>query len=209
MKQPKEIRIDGPAGRLEGLMRVAETARAAAVIAHPHPPQGGTMHNPVIYHADRELHRIGFTSLRFNFRGVEGSEGNFDEGIGELDDLAAAVAFMRLEAPFLPLILIGYSFGAWCATRLAEADSSIEGFVAIGLPTFYHDFDELERFGRPVAVIQGGEDDLGRLDDVAPLLARCDPPGKLYVVEGCGHLFPGRTAEAGALVAKACEEMLP
>ena len=112
-------------------MRLAEPARAAVVMAHPHPPQGGTMHHPVLFHSESELHRSGFTTLRFNFRGVEGREGSFDDGRGELDDLAAAVAWMRREAPFLPVVLVGYSFGAWCAARLVAADQSIEGIVAI------------------------------------------------------------------------------
>jgi alpha/beta superfamily hydrolase len=208
MKQMREFWIDGPAGRLEAIMRLADPARAAAVIAHPHPPQGGTMHNPVVFHADRELHRHGFTTLRFNFRGVEGSEGSFDDGRGELDDLAAAVAWMRVEEPFLPLLLVGYSFGAWCASRLAASDNDVAAFVAIGLPTIFHTFEELETLGRPVAVVQGSDDKLGALPEVEALLSRCHPPGKLYVLEGCGHLFPGHTAEAGALVAEACVEIL-
>jgi alpha/beta superfamily hydrolase len=208
MKSLDELWIDGPAGRLEAILQMPEAAEAAVVIAHPHPPQGGTMHNPVIYHSARELHQRGLAALRFNFRGVEKSEGRFDEGIGELDDLAAAVAWMRNEAPFLPVLLVGYSFGAWCAARLAAADRAIEGFVAIGLPTFYHDFEELEGLGRPVSVVQGSNDDLGRLEDIEPLLARCDPPGELHVIDGAGHLFPGQASEAGALVAGAAAAML-
>jgi alpha/beta superfamily hydrolase len=208
MKHANEFWIDGPAGRLEAILQAADAARAAAVIAHPHPPQGGTMHNPVIFHSARELQRQGFTILRFNFRGVEGSEGEFDDGRGELDDLAAAVAWMREEAPFLPLILVGYSFGAWCAAELVDLDDGIDGMVAIGLPTIYHRFEELERFGRPLAVVQGSEDELGPIGDVEALLSRCNPPGKIYRVEGCGHLFPGRAAEAGLLVAEACSGIL-
>ena len=197
MEQMRELWIDGPAGKLEAIMRSAGAARAAAVVAHPHPPQGGTMHNPVVYHADQALNERGFTTLRFNFRGVEGSEGSFDDGRGELDDLAAAVAWMRVEAPFLPLVLVGYSFGAWCASRLAAADDGVAAFVAIGLPTSFHAFEELESLGRPVAVVQGSADQLGALEDVKALLSRCEPDGRLYVVEGCGHLFPGRAADAG------------
>jgi hypothetical protein len=208
MEQMRELWIDGPAGRLEAITRTAAAARAAVVLAHPHPPQGGTMHNPVVYHADRALHERGFSTLRFNFRGVEGSEGSFDDGRGELDDLAAAVAWMRQEAPFLPLLLVGYSFGAWMATNLAVNDAEIAALVAIGLPTEFHGFEELEGFGRPLAVIQANKDKLGALEDVKTVLARCKPAGRLYIVEGCGHLFPGRAAEAGALVAEACEEIL-
>jgi len=207
MKQSNELWIEGPAGKLETILEAAPAARAAAVIAHPHPPQGGTMHNPVVFHAGRELCGRGFTALRFNFRGVGRSDGRFDDGRGELDDLAAAVAWMRQEAPFLPLVLVGYSFGAWCASRLAAADDGIAAFVAIGLPTIYHPFEELERLGRPVAVIQGSDDQLGGIAEVEALLSRCRPAGRLYVVEGCGHLVPGRAAEAGALVAEACDQI--
>jgi alpha/beta superfamily hydrolase len=208
MKQMRDLWIDGPAGRLEAIMRLAEPVRAAAVIAHPHPPQGGTMHNPVVFHAESAMYGLGFTTLRFNFRGVGASEGSFDDGRGELDDLAAAVAEMRKSIPDFPLFAVGYSFGAWCAARLAAIDDGISAFVAIGLPTVFHHFEELEQLGRPVAVIQGSDDELGSLEDVEALLSRCKPAGRLYVAEGCGHLFPGRAAEAGALVAEACEAIL-
>jgi alpha/beta superfamily hydrolase len=203
-----EIWIEGPVGRLEASLRVAVAARAAVVFAHPHPPQGGTMDNPVIFHAAGALHRSGMTTLRFNFRGVGGSDGEYDDGNGEVEDLAAAVARIREEAPGLPLILVGYSFGAWMATNLAMRDDEVEALVAIGLPTVFHGFEELASFGRPVAVVQGSEDELGPLEDVKKVLERCDPPGKLYVVEHSSHIFPGRAAEAAALVVEAVEEIL-
>lgn len=207
-ERSNEIWIEGPAGKLEASLRTAVAARAAVVFAHPHPPQGGTMDNPVIFHAAGALHRSGMTTLRFNFRGVGGSDGEYDDGRGEVEDLAAAVARIRDEAPGLPLLLVGYSFGAWMATNLAMRDEEIEAIVAIGLPTVFHDFEELARFGRPVAVVQGDEDELGALEDVKKVLERCDPPGRLYVVEHSGHIFPGRAAEAAALVVQACEEIL-
>jgi alpha/beta superfamily hydrolase len=166
------------------------------------------MDNPVIFHAAGALHRSGMTTLRFNFRGVGGSDGEYDDGKGEVEDVAAAVARIREEAPGLPLILVGYSFGAWMATNLAMRDEDVEALVAIGLPTVYHGFEELARFGRPVAVVQGDDDELGALDDVKAVLERCDPPGRLYVVDNSGHIFPGRAAEAAALVVQACEEIL-
>ena len=94
------------------------------------------------------------------------------------------------------------------ATNLAVNDAGIAALVAIGLPTEFHGFEELEGLGRPLAVIQADKDKLGALEDVKAVLSRCNPAGRLYTVEGCGHLFPGRAAEAGALVAEACEEIL-
>jgi alpha/beta superfamily hydrolase len=166
------------------------------------------MDNPVVFHTDRALNRSGFTTLRFNFRGVGGSEGEFDDGRGEIEDLAAAVSSLREEASGLPLFLVGYSFGAWISAGLALRDETIHAVVAIGLPTVFHSFEELERLGRPVAVVQGSEDEFGSLADVEAVLGRCSPAGRLYVVEGSGHVFPGRAAEAAARVVEACEEIL-
>src|SRR4249920_2859672 len=109
MADAKSIWIDGPAGKLEAALRVAPDPRGAVVLAHPHPLYGGTLHNPVIFHADRELNRRGSTTLRFNFRGVGESAGVHDNGLGEVHDLAAAVRKARAMAPAKPMFVAGYS----------------------------------------------------------------------------------------------------
>ena len=209
MSDVRKLFIEGPAGRLEAALRTAESPRGAVVLAHPHPLYGGTLHNPVIFHSDRELNRAGFTTLRFNFRGVEGSEGVHDEGRGEVDDVAAAVSWLRGLAPGSPLLLVGYSFGSHCSVEYALGDASVAAAVAIGLPIRLWSFDGIERFGRPFAVVQGTSDEFGPIGEVESVLAKMSPPGVLYRVEGAPHLFPGRAPEAAAQVVHAVEAMLP
>ena len=200
--------IEGPAGKLECALRVAEQPRAAAVIAHPHPLYGGTLHNPVVFHTDRHLHQSGLTTLRFNFRGVERSEGYHDDGRGEVEDVAAAAAWLRGIAPGVPLVLVGYSFGSRCCLFHALGDPAVAAVVAIGLPVRIFDLSPIVDLARPLGVVQGSLDEYGSPDEVAPLIARIQPPGRLHVVEGAPHLFPGRAPEAAKLVGVALDEAL-
>ncbi len=208
MAGSRTLSIDGPAGKLEAALRDASNPRGAVVLAHPHPLYGGTLHNPVVFHADRELNRAGLTTLRFNFRGVEGSDGFHDAGLGETGDVAAAALWLGALVPRVPLILVGYSFGSRCAIAHAIADRTIAGVVAIGLPSRIWPFDELPSLGRPLAVVQGTEDEFGPIAEVEALIARAAPPGKLYPVPGASHLFPGRAPEAAARVVEAVREIL-
>lgn len=208
MSEVRKLWIPGPAGRLEAALRVACPARAAAVVAHPHPLHGGTLHNPVVFHAERELFRAGFTTLRFNFRGVGESQGVHDEGRGEVDDVGAAASWLRGVALGLPLFLVGYSFGSVCSLRHAVRDSSIAALVGIGVPVALEGLDEVERLGRPLAVIQGARDEFGGAEEVARWLRRARPRGKLYVVADSSHLFPDRVREAAAMVVRAAERIV-
>ena len=208
MSGTRALWIEGPVGKLEAALRVAETPRAAAVLAHPHPLYGGTLHNPVIFHADRELNRRGVTTLRFNFRGVEGSDGFHDDGRGEIGDVAAAAAWLGGLAPGRPLILIGYSFGSRCAIAHAIADPLVGGVVAIGLPVRIWSFPDVPSLGRPFSVVQGTDDEFGSIGEVEAVIATASPKGKLHTIPGATHLFPGRAPEAGSLVADAVDEML-
>ena len=209
MADVRRLWIPGPEGRLEAALRVAEQPRAAVVLAHPHPLHGGTLHNPVVFHADRELNARGATTLRFNFRGVGESDGSHDAGRGELEDLAAAVSWTRGLAPSAPLILVGYSFGAWCAVRLAERDPAIRAVAALGLPLDVYPFPSLTRLARPIVVVQGGADELGSPEQVRALLEQASPPGILHVVEGASHRFPGLAREAAQRLGEALAELLP
>ena len=171
MSEARRLWIEGPVGKLECALRVAMNPRAAAVLAHPHPLYGGTLENPVVFHADRALHRTGVTTLRFNFRGVGKSDGLHDEGRGEVRDVGAALSWLRGLAPGAPLLLVGYSFGAWCALGHALEEPSSAAFIGIGLPVRSYSFTGLPALRRPWAVVQGTEDELGTLGEVRALLA--------------------------------------
>jgi len=201
-------KITGPAGTIEALLRAVNSPPAAAVVAHPHPLHGGTMHNSVVFHAERALHRLGLATLRFNFRGVGASAGAHDSGRGELEDLAACAGWLRERYPEAPLLLAGYSFGSWCALRLAARDPSIVGVIAIGLPVRVYGWEEIDSLRCSLAVIQGAEDEFGSPGEVRELLLRAPLSSTLRVVEGAPHLFPGRAAEVATHVRDAAAELL-
>jgi len=209
MGDVRKLWIEGPAGRIEAALRSASPARASAVLAHPHPLQGGSLHNPVVFHSGRELNRAGLTTLRFNFRGVGSSEGEYDEGRGEVEDLAAALSWARGIVPQAPQLLVGYSFGAWCGIRHCTTDPKVQALIAIGLPlTTRFPLPELGRLHCPLVVVQGSHDEFGSPTEVRALLDRCKPDATLRVVEGTSHLFPDRARDVALHVAAATNELL-
>ena len=208
MGRVRKLWIEGPQGRLEAALRTAEAPRAAAVLAHPHPLYGGTLGNPVVFHADRELNRAGLTTLRFNFRGVGSSEGTYDEGRGEVDDLDRAAAWLRGVAPGVPFLVVGYSFGALCALRHAGRDERTDGVIAIGLPVRLYPLDEVRTTRQPLAVVQGGADEFGSPEEVRARVAGARQPVDLRVVAGATHYFPARAVEAAAAVVSAARDLL-
>ncbi len=204
----RKLWIEGPVGRLECALRVASSARAAAVLSHPHPSHGGTLHNPVVFHADRALWNVGFTALRFNFRGVGTSEGRHDDRRGEVDDVGYVARWLRGIAPGLPLILVGYSFGVRCSLLHMLRDPDVAALVAIGLPLRSYPFTELAELNRPYAVVQGSADELGPLEEVRTIVGGANSAARLYVVDGASHLFPGDAPNAAQCVVEAATRML-
>jgi uncharacterized protein len=179
--------IAGPAGTLEVAFNVAEGAlRGIALIAHPHPLQGGTLDNKVVQTLAKTFAALGYAAVRFNFRGVGQSEGQFDDGIGETEDALAALAAAKLEFGELPVALAGFSFGSYVQTRVAHAITA-ERLVLIG--------PAVKRFPVEVVppntiVIHGEEDDVVALADVLAWARPQQLP--IMIFPGCGHFFHGR-----------------
>ncbi len=191
--------IAGPVGPLEGLVRVPEPVRGAAVVAHPHPQHGGTMHTKVVHRTARFLaDRFQLLSLRFNFRGVGASAGFYDEGRGETDDLVAAVDHARSLAPQGPLVLSGFSFGSLCAMRAAGVSAASLGasvrpdvLLLLGVPLERWGGEEAANLppGLPVLWVQGENDHFGNGDAAR---ARKEALGfRLATVPNCDHFFGG------------------
>jgi len=185
--------LPGPAGNLEAILDMPGDGKivAAAIVCHPHPQHGGTMHNKVAHTLARSFVRSGFVTLRFNFRGTEGSEGQFDEGIGELDDALAALAWMQQRHPDIPLWLGGFSFGAAIAVR-AAVSVEVSGLVSVA-PAIVRFAGNLD--GQPDCpwlVIQGDEDELVDVADTIDWINSLDPGPELLVVPGAEHFFHGR-----------------
>lgn len=208
MGEVRRLWIPGPAGRLEAALRPGRADAPVAVLTHPHPLHGGTLHNPVVFHADRGLNRAGLSTLRFNFRGVGGSEGEHDEGRGEVEDVGAAVTWLRGLFRDRPCVLVGYSFGSWCGLRYALTDPGVSAMVAIGLPVKKYRFDAIGELRRPFAVVQPEHDEFGTPAEIRPFTDLADPPARVLVVPGTSHLFPGRAPEAGTLVVEAVSALL-
>ncbi len=192
-----EIDFDGPSGRLEGLLEEPDgTPRAAAVVCHPHPLHGGTMRNTIVFRTARALRDNGIVTLRFNFRGVEGSAGEHHGQGGpgsEEDDLAAALDLLAARWPALPLWAAGYSFGSRTACGLAGRDARIERLILLALPVGVYDCACIERVRQPAFLLFGGGDAFGTLTELAQKHGNL--PANLDVDElpGADHFFRGRT----------------
>jgi len=196
--------LDGPAGRLEAILRTPAVPRGAAVVAHPHPLHGGTMHTKVVHRAARLLSdRFSLAALRFNFRGVGASHGSHDDGRGEVDDVLAAARWIRREVPEGPLVLGGFSFGSLAALR-AAARIPCDALLLIGLPLATWNPPESAPAACPVAWLQGDQDQFSDGGRARVLAERWG--WDLRVVPGADHFFAGRLdefeAEAGDALAR-------
>jgi alpha/beta superfamily hydrolase len=194
--QTDKLFLQGPVGRLEALLDLpgAGDVDGAAIVCHPHPQHGGTMHNKVAHTLARAFVRSGFATLRFNFRGTEGSEGEYDDGRGELDDALAAVVWLRERYADRPLWLAGFSFGAAIAVRTAVL-TEVDGLVVVA-PAIYRFAKRLDRQPDcPWLVIQGDEDELVDVDETLEWINSLEPGPELLVVPGAEHFFHGRLIE--------------
>ena len=192
--------IDGPAGPLEiAFQQPATAATALALICHPHPVHGGTMDNKVVQTLAKAFLELGYATMRFNFRGVGKSAGSFDEGIGETEDDAAALAWARAQvSPSLPLIAAGFSFGCFVQSRLLPR-SQPQQLVLVGPAVSRFQLAEVPK---DTLVVHGEEDDVVPLDAV---MTWARPQGlPVTVFPGTGHFFHGRLTELKAVVKRNC-----
>jgi alpha/beta superfamily hydrolase len=188
--------LRGPAGRIEALLNVGQPdARYAAVVCHPHPLFGGTMHNKVVYHAMKAFQAYGLPVLRFNFRGAGLSEGTHDHGRGEVADLRAVLDWLQSEYQ-LPLLFAGFSFGSSVGLRACCGDPRVKGIAALGLPVSaggreYH-YHFLANCRQPKLFISGTADEYGPQASVEAVVAAAAPPARLVLVPGADHFFAGK-----------------
>jgi hypothetical protein len=185
--------LEGPTGRLEALLwtNPDTNPKFVAVVCHPHPLFGGTMHNKVVYQTAKALHQRGATVLRFNFRGVEQSEGVHDRGIGEQDDVRTAVAYLAAEFPGRPILLAGFSFGSWVGLRVGCEDPRVNDLIGLGLPVDHVDASYLRACEKPKLLIQGANDQYGSRANIEALYATLPEPKHLVVIESADHFFTG------------------
>jgi uncharacterized protein len=201
----RSLFLNGPAGPLEGLLNAgASNATHAAVVCHPHPLFGGTLHNKVVFHTMKALNSFGFPVLRFNFRGTGLSEGEHDYGKGEVEDVQTALDWLDAEY-HVPLIFAGFSFGAAIGLRPACADPRVSAVVGLGIPVApvaadsedprVYTFEFLHDCAKPKLFVSGARDQFGPRAKLEALVASVAEPKKLVIIEGADHFFEGRLHE--------------
>lgn len=188
--------FEGPAGRIEAILKEPNgPVRRAAIVCHPHPLFGGTMHNKVVFRIARAFQDSGFSVLRFNFRGVGQSMGEHDDGIGEQDDLRAAIEFVEEKYSKPEIWLAGFSFGSVVMLRAASCDARVKAIVAAGVPVSKYDLSTIGSCNKPKLFVQGSLDQFGSADDLRRMFASLDEPKQLKIIEGADHFFEGHLSE--------------
>ncbi|WP_266170265.1 alpha/beta hydrolase [Dyella subtropica] len=203
--------LTGPAGKLEAISDVAErpdARRGVAVICHPNPAQGGTMHNKVVTMVERSLRESGLDTVRFNFRGTGASEGSYDNGIGESDDLAAVVAWVRKVRPGEALWLAGFSFGSYVTLRSAVALEA-DALISIAPPAGRWSFETIALPQCPWLVVMGEEDEVVEPQTVFDWIDSLEKPPELVRMPETGHFFHRRLMDLRGAIKHAVREWLP
>ncbi len=196
--------LRGPAGRLEALLNTgADAAPFVALVAHPHPLGGGTMHNKVVYHTAKAFSSFGLPVLRFNFRGTGLSEGAHDEGRGEVEDVRSALAWLTARFPGTPILFAGFSFGSNVGLRACCGDPRLAGLVGIGLPVRaagrnYH-YEFLAGCGPvPKLFLSGDTDEFSPRGVLESFLVAAPEPKRLVWIPGADHFFAGTPDSPGS-----------
>jgi alpha/beta superfamily hydrolase len=187
--------LEGPAGRLEAILWTPAAdvpPQLAAVVCHPHPLFGGTMHNKVVYQAAKSLDALGIPVLRFNFRGAGLSAGAHDRGQGEQGDVRAALDFLHDEFPGVPLLLAGFSFGSVVGLRVGCEDPRVSHLIGLGIPVNSSDFSLLNQCNKPKLFVHGSNDKFGAAETVKTLVTSWSGDNRLVVVDEADHFFAGK-----------------
>jgi len=207
----ESLLLSGPAGRLEALLEEpeAEEPVKAALVCHPHPKGGGTMHNKVVYRIARGLRKTGCVVLRFNYRGVNLSEGTYDAGLGETEDGRFALMTLRNRYPGLPLVLAGFSFGSRIALRLAGEEAGIERVIAVGFPTRIPEHSYVDRIKIPKYFVQSTQDAFGPREQFAAFYNALPEPKHLDWIQAADHFFKDSLDEFEAAIERISRLALP
>jgi alpha/beta superfamily hydrolase len=166
-----------------------------ALVCHPHPVYGGTMHNKVVFRAAKAAIQLGLPTLRFNFRGAGHSAGTFTGGDGEREDVRAALAHLAAHFPGLPVCLMGFSFGSWVGLAVGATDPRVSTLVGLGVPVNTSNFDFLRDVRKPKLILQGTRDEFGSVAQVSDLYDSLAEPKQIHWVQGADHFFAGKLDE--------------
>ena len=188
MKRFMEARVNFTVSghRLEGLL--GEGQSRAVVVTHPHPLYGGDMHNPVVETIVETFQRLDYTTLRFNFRGAGNSQGGFDEGHGEQEDVRQAIAYLR-DQGFAPIALSGYSFGTWVNAHYAARSLSPINMTMVSPPVAFMDFSQLRQMAGLTFTVTGSRDDIAPPEMLRRVLPLWNPTARLEIIAGADHFY--------------------
>lgn len=204
MAQLQAIDIPVAHGTLEGLLRAPDVGdtppRMAALVCHPHPLGGGTMHNKVVFRVAQALGELGMPALRFNFRGVGRSTGSYDEGRGEADDVRVALDELARRYPGVPLCLAGFSFGSWVGLPIGCEVVRVTQLVGVGVPVRLLRVDVLAGCAKPKLIVQGERDQYGPIGELREWFARLAEPKALAAIPGADHFFTEQQQELRAAI---------
>jgi len=193
--------ITSPHGQLEAILKEPDgSRRGAALVLHPHPLFGGTMHNKVVFRAAAALNDAGLLALRINFRGVGQSTGVHDEGRGERDDVRAGLDYLTDNYPDLEITLCGFSFGARVGLEVGVADERVARLISIGTPVDKYDFNFLEQCRKAILFVQGDRDEFGDVERLRALVAKIKAPVELKIIKDAGHFFDNQLNELKAAI---------
>jgi uncharacterized protein len=200
----KSFFLHGPAGRLEALLNQGRPeATHAALVCHPHPLYGGTMHNKVVYHAMKTLHSFGFPVLRFNFRGAGLSDGEHDRGQGEVDDVRTGLSWLHAQF-HLPIVFCGFSFGAATGLQAACTDRRVAGLISLGTPIAVEDrgysYSFLNGCAKPKLFVSGSRDQYSPREALTRVVESSPEPKEMVIVDGADHFFEGHLPAMQAAV---------
>ena len=208
----RNLFLAGPVGRLEAILWTPNSASQpplAALVCHPHPLFGGTLHNKVVFQAAKSIDALGIPVLRFNFRGAGLSAGVHDRGLGERDDVQTALQFLITEFPGAPLLVAGFSFGSVVGLRVGCATPQVEALIGLGLPVNNADVSYLLECPKPKFFVHGSNDEHGAIEKVRELIPSLPGENRLVVIEGVDHFFAGKLDEVDAAITTWLTEKIP
>jgi uncharacterized protein len=191
-------------GRLEAILREPQdiAVRGVALLLHPHPLGGGTMHNKVVFRAGAALNDAGLIVLRINFRGVGQSTGTHDDGRGELEDVKTGLEYLSKHYSDLPITVAGFSFGARVGLEVGMTDKRVVRLISIGTPVEKYDFGFLKACNKPILFVHGDQDEFGSTAKLQDLVSQLRPEShaRLNVIPGAGHFFEGHLDELKRII---------
>jgi uncharacterized protein len=190
-------------GQLEAILKKPRgTVRGVALVLHPHPLFGGTMHNKVVFRAAAALNEAGLIAMRINFRGVGQSTGVYDEGRGEREDVRAGLDYLAEQYPGQKVTLCGFSFGSRVGLEVGTIDERVVRLISIGTPVDKYDFSFLEQCRKPLLFVQGDRDEFGSIGRLNELITKLTTPVQLALIKGAGHFFDAQLDELKTAISK-------